>query len=70
MPRNTQVLNRVQALEDEIRIIRQILPPKARLALALARTRARVKGVRQSEIASAADRAVRAVRRSTSRKSA
>ena len=70
MPRNTEVLNRVQALEDEVRIIRQVLPPKARLALALAHTRSRAKGVSSRAIASAAERAVRAVRRSVSRRSA
>ena len=70
MPRNTEVLNRVQALEDEVRIIRQVLPPKARLALALAHTRSRAKGVSSRAIASAAERAVRAVRRSASRRSA
>ena len=70
MPRYTEVLNRVQALEDEVRIIRQVLPPKARLALALAHTRSRAKGVSSRAIASAAERAVRAVRRSVSRRSA
>jgi hypothetical protein len=70
MPRNTEVLNRVQALEDEVRIIRQVLPPKARLAFALAHTRSRAKGVSLRAIASAAERAVRAVRRSVSRRSA
>ena len=70
MPRYTEVLNRVQALEDEVRIIRQVLPPKARLALALAHTRSRAKGVSSRAIASATERAVRAVRRSASRRSA
>lgn len=70
MPRNTEVLDRVQALEDELRIIRQVLPSKARFTLALARTRARAKGIGAREIASAADRAVHSVRRSASRRSA
>jgi hypothetical protein len=69
MPRNTEVLDRVQALEDELRIIKRVLPAKARFALALARTRARAKGVGAREIASAADRAARSVRRSASRRS-
>jgi hypothetical protein len=67
MPRNSEVLDRVQALEDELRIIRQVLPPKARLALALARTRKRARGTSSHDIATAAERAVRAVRRSASR---
>ena len=67
MPRNSEVLDRVQALEDELRIIRQVLPPKARLALALARTRKPARGTSALEIAKTADRAVRSVRRSASR---
>ncbi|HJX52091.1 MAG TPA: hypothetical protein VJ801_04935 [Polyangia bacterium] len=70
MPRNSEVLDRVQALEDEVRIIKQSLSPKARFTLALARTRARAKGVSPREVARAADRAVRVVRRSASRRSA
>jgi hypothetical protein len=58
----------VQALEDEIRIIKQALLPKARFAVALARARAR--GVSPREVARIADRAVRGVRRSASRRSA
>jgi hypothetical protein len=68
MPRNSEVLDRVQALEDEVRIIKQSLSPKARFTLALARARA--KGVSPREVARAADRAVRVVRRSASRRSA
>jgi len=70
MPRNAEVLDRVQALEDELRIIRQVLPSKVRFALALARTRARAKGVGERKIAAAADRAIHSVRRSASRRSA
>jgi len=33
MPRNAEVLDRVQALEDELRIIRQVLPSKVRFVL-------------------------------------
>ena len=68
MPRHSEVIDRVQALEDEIRIIKQALLPKARFAVALARARAR--GVSPREVARIADRAVRGVRRSASRRSA
>jgi hypothetical protein len=67
MPRNSEVTDRVQALEDELRIIRQVLSPKARLALALARMRKRARGTSSHDIAVAADRAVRSVRRASSR---
>jgi hypothetical protein len=70
MPRHSEVLDRVQALEDELRIIKQALPPNARFALSLARTRARAKGVSPRGVARAADHAVREVRRSASRRSA
>ena len=70
MPRHSEVLDRVQALEDEILIIKQALSPKARFAVALARTRARARGVSPREVARIADRAVRGVRRSASRRSA
>ena len=70
MPRHSEVLDRVQALEDEIRIIKEALSPKARFALALTRTRGRAGGVSPREVARAADRAVRGVRRSASRRSA
>ncbi|MGB8299058.1 MAG: hypothetical protein WCG85_26805 [Polyangia bacterium] len=70
MPRYSEVLGRVQALEDEIRIIKQALSPKARFALALVRTRGRARGVSPREVARAAGRAVRGVRRSASRRSA
>lgn len=69
MARHSQVLDRVQALEDELRIIKQALSPKARFALALTRTRERATGVSPREVACAADRAVRGVRRSASRRS-
>jgi len=62
MPRNNEVLDRIQALEDEVRLIKQILPTKARLDLALARTQRRARGTSSRDIAAAADRAVRAVR--------
>ena len=68
MPRHSEVIDRVQALEDEIRIIKQALLPKARFAVALARARAR--GGSPREVARIADRAVRGVRRSASRRSA
>jgi hypothetical protein len=70
MARHSEVLDRVQALEEELRIIKQVLSPKARFALALTRTRDRAKGVSAREVACAADCAVRAVRRSASRRSA
>jgi len=64
------MLDRVQVIEEDLRILKRLLPPKARFAFALARTRERSKNVRPKDIATAASRAVRAVRRSASHRSA
>jgi hypothetical protein len=63
------MLDRVEAIEEELRMLKRALPPKARFALALERTRARAKGVNSGRIASAAESATRGVRRAASRES-
>jgi len=69
MARHSEVLDRVEALEEEVRMLKQALSPKARLALAIARTRRRAKDATLREIACAADCAVPGVRRSASKRS-
>jgi hypothetical protein len=61
------LLTRVETLEEQVRILREALPPKLRFEMALRRTRARAKRVSSSEIARVADQAVRTVRRAASR---
>jgi hypothetical protein len=54
-------------METDLQVLREKLPPKVRLQMALKRSRAHYKGVSPREIAKAASAAVQAVRRDAGR---